>query len=106
MSEGVTQFAALVYRSRRFRRNVAGDSSGKRELFEQLSYALLILLDVWIKFGVGAFEIGVGHNARSAVTGPGDVDHVQIVFLDQAVEVHIDEIQARAWCPSGRAAEA
>jgi hypothetical protein len=33
------------------------------------------------------------------VSGPGDVDDVEIVFLDDPVEVHIDEVEARRRAP-------
>src|SRR6185295_2431606 len=35
---------------------------------------------------------GVCHERRSAMTRPGDVDHVEVTLFDHAVEVHVDEI--------------
>ena len=50
----------------------------------------------WLMFGidlaVGAFEVGVAHDRRAAVPGAGDVDHVEVVFLDDPVQVHVDEV--------------
>ena len=40
-----------------------------------------------------------GDDARAAVIRPAEVDHVQVVLLDEAVEVDVDEIQARRGAP-------
>ena len=48
---------------------------------------------------VGAFEIRVRHHARTAVAGPADVDHVQVVLLDDAIAVHVDEIEPGRGAP-------
>ena len=58
-----------------------------------------VLRDVRIDLAVGAFQVGVGHQARPAVAGPGDVDHVQVVLLDDPVQVDVDEVQARRGAP-------
>ena len=52
-----------------------------------------------IDLAVGAFQIGVGHQPRPAVARPGDVDHVQVVFLDDAVQMDVDEVQPRRRAP-------
>ena len=72
---------------------------GKRELFEQLLHPFLVLRDVRINLAVGAFEPGVGHDARPAVTGADDVNHVQVALLDDAIEMHVDEVQSRRRAP-------
>ena len=76
MAERVTQLAAFVNRSRRRRRNMAGNSSGKGELFEQLFQPGFVLRDVRINLAPGAFEVDVTHNRRSPVARAGDVDEV------------------------------
>ena len=57
----------------------------------------------WETFGidlaVGPFQVRVGDHARRAVARPGDVDHVQIVLLDDAVEVDVDEVQPGRGAP-------
>ncbi len=90
----------------RFGRDVAGNAAGKAELLEQPLHALGVLADVRIDLAVGAFEIGVRDQRRPAVPGADDVDHVQVVALDDPVEMHVEDVQARASCPSGRAAAA
>ena len=46
-----------------------------------------------------ALQIRVRHHPGTAVAGPADVDHVEIVLLDQPVAVHINEIQAGRGAP-------
>ena len=57
----------------------------------------------WLMFGidlaVGAFEIGVAHQRRAAVAGTGDVEHIQVILLDDPVQMHIDEVLARRRAP-------
>jgi hypothetical protein len=62
------------------------------------------LFDARVDLGVGALQIGVGHQARTAVTGPRDVDDVDVAVTDDAVQMGVDEIEARRGpqCPSSR----
>ncbi len=62
-------------------------------------HTLLVLRDVRIKFAVGSLQIGVGHQPRSAVSRPGDIEHVEVILLDDPVEMHVDEIQTRRGAP-------
>ena len=98
MAERIAQLAPLVDRAGALRRGVAGNSAGKGELEEELSQPGLVLADVGIDLAVGAFEVGVAHDGRAAVPGAGDVDHVEVVFLDDPVQVDVDEV-----LPGGRA---
>src|SRR5207247_1331365 len=93
---GVTQFAAFVNRTRRLRRDVARYAAGKGKLFEQPPHPVRVLRDVGIDFAVGAFQVSVRHQPGSAVARPGDIDHVQILFLDDAIQVGVDKIES--WC--------
>ena len=68
-------------------------------MLEQALYPLLGLRDVRIMFDVGALEIGICVQARAAVTGTGNVNHIQIVFVDQPVQMNIDEIEPRRGAP-------
>jgi hypothetical protein len=75
MRQRIAQLAALVDRPRRVRRDMAGDAAGKGELLEQPLHPVLIPGDVRIDLAVGAFQVGVRHHRRPAVTRPGDIDH-------------------------------
>ena len=68
VAERVPQLAALVDRSRRRRRDVAGDPAGERELLEQLLQPGLVLADVRVDLAVGALQVGVADQCRAAVT--------------------------------------
>ena len=95
----VTQLAALMNRAGCLRRDVARNAAGKGELFEQPLHPVFILRDVGIDFAVGAFQVGVRHQSRPAVARPGDVDDVQVVFLDDPVQMDVDEVQPRRRAP-------
>jgi hypothetical protein len=57
------------------------------------------LRNVWVDFTVGTFKIGVCDQARSTVTWASYVDNVEVVFLDQAVEMDVDEVQTGRGAP-------
>ena len=43
---------------------------------------------------------GAGHHdRRAAVTGAGDVNHVEVVFFDDPVQMHVNEVLARGCAP-------
>ena len=81
-----------------FQRDVAGNSARKTELFEQPFHSRFILFDVWVIFGVSSFQIRIRDKTGTTVTGSGDKDHAQIVFVDDAIQVCVDEVQP--WCRS------
>lgn len=83
---------------------MAGNAAGEGELLEQTLYAVLVLRDVGVDLAVRAFQIHIGDQTRAAVTGAGDVDDVEVVFLDQSVEVHVDEVEPK--CRSSVAEQA
>src|SRR5271163_329952 len=87
MAERVTQLATLVNRARRRRRDMAGNSAGKRKLLEQLFQPGFVLADVRIDLTVGAFEVSVAYERRPAVTGTGDIEHIEVVLLDDSVKM-------------------
>ena len=99
MAQRVPQLATLMDRTRRLRRHVAGDPARERELREQPLEPGLILADVRIDLAVGAFEVGVGHQRRAAMSWTGDVDHVQVILCDDPVQVHVDEVLTRRRTP-------
>src|SRR5438094_10305023 len=59
-------------------------------------HAVRVLRDVGIDFAVSAFEVGIRHQPRPAVTRSGNVDDIEIVFIDDAVQMDIDKVQP--WC--------
>ena len=85
VAHGIAQLSALVDRTGRRRGHMTGDAARERELLEQLFQAGLILGNVGINLGPGTFEINVSDHSRTAVTGTGNVDDVQIMLFDNAV---------------------
>ena len=55
---------------------------------EKLQHASLVTTLVRINLRVMTFQIAVGQSCRRAVTWPGNIDHVQVVLLDQTVQVN------------------
>src|SRR5712671_3810364 len=89
----ITQFSTLVDGPRRFGCCMARNSSGKGKLLEQPLYALFILRDVGIKLAIGAFQVCIRDHSGSAVAGTSNIDDIQVVFLNQAIEMDVDEVQ-------------
>ncbi len=78
---------------------MAGNAIRPAELAEQAFDSVVVLLDVRIDLGVGAFEIGVGHQPGAAVARPDDVHHVQVPLADEAVPMHVEEVQSWRGAP-------
>ena len=94
VAQRISEFAALVDGTGRRGRDVARNAARKGELFEKPFHPGFVLADVRIDLAVAALEIGVGDQGRTAMAGPGDVDHVEIILLDDPVQVDIDEVLA------------
>ena len=99
VAERVAELAAFVDRARRRGRHMARDAARKRELLAQLLHSGFVLADVRIDLAVAALEVGVGNQRRAAVARTGDVEHVQIVLNDDAVQVGVDEVLTRRRAP-------
>jgi hypothetical protein len=72
---------------------------GKRKLNKELPKAGFILADVGIDLTVSALEVSVAHDGRATVPGAGDVNHLEIVFFDDPVRVHVNEVLPRGRAP-------
>jgi hypothetical protein len=68
-------------------------------LFEQTLHAAFVGRDVRIDLTVGSLEVGIRNQSRTAMPRTGDVNHVEVVFVDHPVQVDIDEIQTRRGSP-------
>src|SRR5471030_2813056 len=80
-------------RARRLGRDMARDAAREAELPEQPLHPDAISRNVRIELAVGALEPGVGDESRPAMTGPRDIDHLEIARLYGPTEMDIDEIQ-------------
>src|SRR6202043_3102132 len=99
MRHRVAQFAAFMNGAGGLRRYVTGNSMRPGKLAKEPLQSVPAALYRRITLGVRAFEIAVGHDTRAAVARTNDVDHVQVIVLDQPVEVDIEEIQAGCGSP-------
>ena len=99
MAERVAELPALVNRSRRGRRYMAGDSTRKRELLEQLLQPGFVLSDIRIHLAPRSLKIHIAHDRWPAVTGTGDVEHVEVILLDDPIQMHVDEVLAGCRAP-------
>ena len=89
----VAELAAFVDRAGRFRRGVARDAAGEGELLEKPPQPVDVFRHVRVELAVRALEIGVRHHRRAAMPRPADIDHVQVVLINDAVQVRVDEVQ-------------
>src|SRR5664279_1234411 len=80
-------------RTWRFRCDVAWNAIGPGELPKQPQHPVSAALDIRKSLRIGAFEIAMRDQPRTAVAGPDDIDHVQIALFDQTVEMDIDEVE-------------
>ena len=51
--------------------------------------------NIWIDLAVGTLQPGIRDDARSAVTRTREENDAEISFLDNAIEMSVDEIEAR-----------
>src|SRR5215470_8954067 len=99
MGKTVAELAPFIDRARRLGRHVARNTARKRELSEQPFHPLLVLRYVRVDLAVRALEVGVRHQTWAAVAWPGDKDHVEVVLLDDAIEMDVDEVEPRSRAP-------
>ena len=99
VAERVAQLPTLVQRPRRLRGSVTRNAAGVRKLCKQLLQSRFVLADVGINLAVGAFQVGPGHYGRPPMAGTREVNHIQVVPLDDPVEVGVDEVLARGSAP-------
>ena len=104
VGERIAQLAAFVDGTGRFGRDVAGDAARKGELFEELLHPILVLRHVGINLAVGPLQVSIGDQSRPAVARACHVDDVEVLLLDDAVEVNVDEIQSWRRAPMAQEA--
>ncbi len=91
----IAELTALVDRAGSLRRRMARDPAGKRELAKELLHSVGVLPDVGVDLAVRPFEVRVGHVRGPSMARTGDEDRAQPSLANRAVEMHVDEVQAR-----------
>src|SRR5215475_558044 len=85
----ISEFAAFMDRPGRLRRHVAWNPAWKGELLEQALHPFFIRRNVWINLAVSPLEVCIGHKTRPAVTRTSDVDHIEVMPVDETVQVEV-----------------
>ena len=78
---------------------MAWNATREGELSEEPFHALFVGCDIRIHLAIGSLEIRIRDQPRASVPRTRDIDHVLVVFLDQPVQVDIDEVQPRCRSP-------
>jgi hypothetical protein len=99
MGQGVAQLTALVDGARDLRRHVAWDAARERELPEQPRHPCAVTPDRRVGLGPAPLQPGVRHQRRATVARAGDEQHVEVPSHDLAVEVRVEQVQARRRTP-------
>src|SRR5580658_1357044 len=71
---------------------MARDAPWERKLQKQLPQTGLVAADVVVDLTVRPLEVGVSDDCRPPVARTRNIDHVEVVLADHAVEVRVDEI--------------
>ena len=93
--DAVAQFAAFVNGARNLGRAMAPQLSWKRKSAEEFEQARFVVALRRVDLRIGPFQIAIRDHGRSAVSRTRDVDHVQVVFADDAIEM--DPHKGLAW---------
>ena len=104
VGQRIAELAAFVDRPWRFRRDVTWNAVGPGELAEQPLHPVPATIDIRVDLGIGSLQVGVRHQARAAMARTDNADHVQVIQLDQAIEMDVDEIQPRRRAPMAKQA--
>src|SRR5271155_5754546 len=92
MTQGISELPAFVNRSWSGWRNVTRNTAGERELLEQFLESRFVLSDVRIHLAPGALQVDIADDRGTAVAGPSHIEHVQVIFVDDAIQVCVDEV--------------
>src|SRR6266566_5455109 len=93
VGQDIAQLASFVNGARRGHADVAGDPSRGRELAKQATYPLFVLGDFRIDLRVGPFQVYIGEDRRSTVSWPCQVDHIDILILDESIQMDVNEAE-------------
>src|SRR5262245_23074529 len=94
MRQRISEFPALMDGAGRLRGDMAWDPARERKLLEESLHPLFVLRNVRVDLAVGPFQVCVRNQPGAAMARSGDVNRVEVVLLDDAVEMNVHEIQA------------
>ena len=99
MGQHVTELATFVNRTRCRRTDMTGRTAGRRELAEQPCHTSDVQAHRRIHLGIRSFEIYVCQNCRTAVPWPCEINNVEIIACNDAIEVRVDKVLPRRRSP-------
>ena len=99
VGQRVAQFASVIDGAGGLGGGGTGDAAGERELLEELLHSLRILADVGIDLTVRAVQVVLSDNSIAAMTGSGDIDHIEIILDNGSIEMGIDKVLPRTGAP-------
>src|SRR6266566_1733603 len=99
VGEDVAEFSSFMDGAWSRYADVTWHASRRRELAKEQVHTLCILRHFRIDFRVGAFQIDIREDRRSTMSWASQVDHVHVVILDESIQMHINETEARRCAP-------
>jgi hypothetical protein len=93
VDQRVAEFPALVDRTGCLRCDVTGNSAWEGELAKERTNAILVPSDGRVDLAVGAVQIGVGHQPRTAVAGSGHVERIEVPVFDRSIHVCVQQVE-------------
>ena len=94
MRKDVAEFTTFMNRSRCWHTDVTRHTAWRRKTAKQLAHAADVLAHFGVHLRVSAFEIHVRDHRRPTVPWSGKKDHVGVVFVDQPIQMRVDQTQA------------
>ncbi len=85
MGKDIAQFASFMDGAWSSYTHVTWYATWSGELAKQVFHPFGVLGNLRIDLGVGSFEVHIGNDCRSTMTGSSKIDHVDILLLDKAI---------------------
>ena len=99
VQQGVAEFSALVNGIGQMRAAMAGNSAGSGEFAKEAPDARSILGDFLVDGRIGPLQVGICVEGGPSVSRAGDIEHLSLLSVDQAIEMHVDEAESRGSSP-------
>src|SRR5687768_11880181 len=95
----IAQLPAFVNRAGRLRSGMTGNATRKGKLLGQPLHTSLVPRNMRIAFAITPLQPGICNQRRASMARARYVNHIQIVFFDNAVQMHVNKIETRSSAP-------
>ena len=85
MPKDVAQITSFMDGTRGGCTHMTWDTTGSGELAKQVPHPFTVLCNLRIDLGIGPFEVHIGEDRRSTMTRSCQVDHIDILVLDESI---------------------